>query len=115
MKKDEEYYTRIKNEYYNDNIAEIVKQIMEENKIVEYKAHLYRKIEPIFYKPLPDNFFDMRGHFYAPQKYFAGSYYSTYWFNMMVVWFYTLLLYVSLYFGLPGKIISLPELFKQKK
>lgn len=108
MNKDDSYYQQMKNKYYNDNIADIVKQVMEEDKIIEYKGRLYRKIDPVFYRPLPDHALDFRSHFFAPEKYIAGDYVSTYWFNLGVIWFFTLLLYGSLYFGIPGRIIGFP-------
>ncbi len=79
--KDNEHFTRIKNQYHNDNIADIVKQVLEDNKIVEYKVHLYSEVDPV-----PRHALDFRSHFYAPRKHIAGLYIHTYWFNMMMVW-----------------------------
>ena len=113
MKKDSEHFTRIKNQYHNDNIADIVKQVLEDNKIVEYKGHLYRKVNPVFFDPVPRHALDFRSHFYAPRKHIAGLYIDTYWFNMMMVWLFTVLMYVSLYYGWLKKLMNLPEIIKK--
>lgn len=114
MKKDSEHFTRVKNQYHNDNIADIVKKVLEDNKIVEYKGHLYRKVDPVFFNPIPRNALDFRGHFYAPQKHIAGMYIDTYWFNMMVVWLFTVIMYVSLYYGWLKKLMNLSEFLKKR-
>ena len=39
-------------------------------------------------------------HFYAPKKkLFDGKYYPTYWVNLGVIWIYTLIMYLTLYFS----------------
>ena len=73
--------------------------VAEKDRIIEYNGELIQQINPIFNEPKnPLHFFDYRAQFFAPTKYFAGTYLSTYTFNLIVIWFMTILLYVTLYF-----------------
>ncbi len=49
---------------------------------------------------------DYRAHFFAPQKNLFGATVSTFLFNNVVIWFMTVLLYVTLYFELLRKLIN---------
>ncbi|MEQ8576128.1 MAG: ABC transporter, partial [Fulvivirga sp.] len=88
-----------KNEYYNESLADLVMNVSEKDRIIEYNGELIQQINPIYNDPKnPANFLDYRTHFFAPQKYFLGTYFSTYAFNLIVVWVMTLILYIFLYF-----------------
>ena len=91
--------------YHNESVADQVKKIYEKNQIVEYKGELYQQIEPIYMDPVPEAGIGIRAHFFAPRKYFLGRYYDTYGFNIAFIWFMTLLLYLALYYDLPGKLV----------
>ena len=75
--------------------------------VVEYDNKLIRQQDPIFRYPEVEHFFDFRSHFYAPQKHFVGIYMDTFTFNMLMVWFMTLFLYVTLYFDSLKKLMDL--------
>ncbi|MTI38731.1 ATP-binding cassette domain-containing protein [Fulvivirga lutimaris] len=88
-----------KNEYYNESLADLVMNVAEKDRIIEYDGELIQQINPIYNDPTnPSHFLDYRTHFFAPQKYFMGTYFSTYTFNLIVVWIMTLILYIFLYF-----------------
>lgn len=96
-----------KNAYYNDAIAEQVKNTMESRRIIEQDDRLVQKINPIFKDPDPDSFIDIDAQFYTPLKYFMGVNIDTLLFNCGVVWFMTLTLAVALYFDLLRKLIEM--------
>jgi len=50
-----------------------------------------------------------RAHFYAPVKLLGGLEIDTFWFNIMVLWAMSLILFVTLYFGLLRRAISFFE------
>ncbi|MDF1573600.1 MAG: ABC transporter permease [Bacteroidales bacterium] len=106
-------YFRWLNLYHNESVADQVKKIYEKNQIIEYEGELYQQIDPVYLDPLPEGPLGIRSHFFAPRKYFLGSYYDTYNFNISFIWFMTLLLYLALYYDLLGKLIRSP-LFKGK-
>ncbi|TAL69268.1 MAG: ATP-binding cassette domain-containing protein [Bacteroidetes bacterium] len=47
-----------------------------------------------------------RAHFYAPVKKLGNLEIDTYWFNIIVIWMVTLVLYIALYFNLLQKTIK---------
>jgi len=82
---------------------------------VEYENEFFQQIDPIYLDPHPEGFLNFRSHFYAPRKYFAGRYWNTYNFNLVFIWFLTLILYITLYYKVLKRIMDLPELIKKKK
>ena len=63
---------------------------------------------PIYATPdVPNNLLDFRTFFYAPEKYFAGSFIDTYWFNVIIIWFMALIALVALYLDLLKKFLNL--------
>lgn len=96
--KGEDFFNDAKDKYTNDAIKDIVKNVYEKNKIWEYENKLYQQIDPVYLAPDDSGLIGIRSHFLAPEKYFFGKKYETYWFNVSVVWLFTLLFYISLYF-----------------
>ena len=87
-----------KDKYFNESLADLVTNATETDRIIEFGGRLMRQINPVFHTPeRPANALDYRTHFFAPVKYFAGSYIDTYWFNVAVIWLMSLLLYLTLY------------------
>ena len=106
-------YRRLKDNYYNESVADYVKKVMEKNKIIEYEDKLIQHVDPVFNDPEPKNLLDFRTHFYAPRKYFLGKFFSTYWFNLSAIFVMTLILYVTLYYGALYKLLNLPHEVKK--
>ncbi|MEA3451595.1 MAG: hypothetical protein U9Q83_06785, partial [Bacteroidota bacterium] len=85
-----------------------------------FENKLVRQAEPIFQNPDNSKFIGIRAHFYAPTKYFFGKNIDTFWFNMMIIWMMSILLYPPLYYEHFKKIlkalgdIKIPKLFKKK-
>lgn len=95
-----------KNDYYNESLADLVKNVAEKDRIIEYKGELIQQVNPIFLDPAFDDPFNYRTHFFAPKKNLFGMPVSTYWFNLMVIWLMTIILYVTLYFELLRKLVN---------
>jgi hypothetical protein len=103
IKANREKFERIRDEYFNESINDIVRKVFDKNKILREDDHLIQMVDPIYQMPEPKHFFDFRTHFFAPSKYFAGHYFETLWFNILMVWVLTILLYIILYFDLLKK------------
>lgn len=88
-------FLELKRRYYNEKLAEFVENNTELIRIIEYKGRLIQKSDPIYLDPVHPF---IKAHFYAPRKMFFGHYYSTFWVNIAVIWAYSFLLYVMLYF-----------------
>jgi ABC-type multidrug transport system permease subunit len=108
MKDRRELYYQMLNKYQNESVSDQVKKIYEKNKIIESDGRLYQQTDPIFLLPEIT-----RSHFYAPNKILFGKYFDTYWFNILFIWFQSIILYLILYFDLLHRIIDAP-LFKRK-
>lgn len=87
-----------KNHYYNESLADLVKNVNTKDRIILYKDRLVQQIDPIFQDPLPQHFLDYRAGFFFPTKHFLGITFSTYIFNCLAIWVMTLILYIALYF-----------------
>jgi ABC transport system ATP-binding/permease protein len=95
-----------KNRYYNESLADLVKNINTKERLLEYNGKLIQQINPIFQETLPKSIFDYRTAFFLPQKNLLGTMIDTYWFNLLVIWMIALLLYVSLYFEWLKKLVE---------
>jgi ABC transport system ATP-binding/permease protein len=84
--------------YHNESIADLVMKTFEKNKILQYKDELVQQTDPIYRDPIPNHFLDYRSHFFAPRKYFMGTYFDTFWFNICFIWFMSVVLYLTLYY-----------------
>ena len=106
----------LKNKYYNESLSDLVRNINTEERIIEYKGRLVQEIDPIFnISKQPRHLLDYRTHFFAPQKYILGLRMNTFIFNLLVIWFMTFLLYLSLYFELLRKSFEALGKIKLKK
>ncbi len=88
-------FIELKRRYYNEKLAEFVENNTELIRIIEYKGRLIQKSDPIYLDPAHPF---IKAHFYAPRKMLFGHYYDTFWVNIAVIWAYSILLYVMLYF-----------------
>lgn len=95
-----------KNRYYNESLADLVTNVNTSDRILEYEGKLIQQINPIFNKPKGTGVLSYRTHFFAPEKKFLGATFSTFWFNMLVVWFMSAIFYITLYFEWLKKLVD---------
>jgi len=106
-----EAFIQLKRDYFNDNLKEFVRNETEINKIVEYKHRLYQKADPIFLDPKPGFF---TAQFYAPRKNIYGLYIDTYWYNILIIFFMSVILFITVYYNLLRKLLESGEYFQDK-
>jgi ABC-type multidrug transport system ATPase subunit len=106
---------KLENEYYNFKLFELVTKPYEREKILVYRNSLVQNIDPVFLDPDKKGILGFRTHFYAPSKYIFGVKTDTFVFNISLVFLSTILLYLLLYFELPGKVVRFFENFKFRK
>lgn len=94
---------KLRDDYYNLSLEEMVCASNEKTKIIEYKGELVQKMEPIYLEP--ENRF-IKAHFYSPSKNLFGRSFSTYAVNVAVLWVISLLFYLSLYFRILRKTVD---------
>jgi len=106
---------QMKDMHYNESLADLVRNLTEKNRVIEFKGRLLQLIDPVFNEPKnPKNLLDYRTHFFAPKKHFLGVYFDTYWFNISVIWIMTFLMYIALYFEWLRKLIGSAETISKK-
>lgn len=114
-----EDYNEVKETYFNKELEGLVTRAdlaLSGGSLVEDGGWLIQRIDPIYHDPRrPSSFIDYRTHFLAPTKHFAGYLFSTYYYNVTVIWLLTLLLYITLYFDFFKALGSLPKKIKFKK
>jgi len=108
----------LKDHSENQNLIQLVKN---ENdlgeKCLEKDGRLIQRTDPIFQDPISSKI--GRAHFFAPRKNLFGTYYSTFGFNMCVIWLMSLILIITLYFDVFKHVLDgierLFSIFKKKK
>jgi hypothetical protein len=80
-----------------------------------YKNRIVQNYNPIFLDPDDAGFLGFRTHFFAPSKMVLGRKIDTYVFNISLVLLSTIVLYITLYFELLGKIVRFFERLKLQK
>ncbi len=93
---------RMRQDYQNDRLDEIVTNRNDFTKILEIDNRLVQKDDPIYMMP-GSNF--GRAQFYAPFKKFNGRLYATKWFNLSVIWGFSFIMYITLLLDILRKII----------
>jgi hypothetical protein len=99
-----EKLVHLKTDYYNNGLASFV--LNDEptlKKSAETPKRIIRKFQPGYMPPTANN---GRAHFCAPYKMVGNLKIDTFWFNLIVVWLVSLLLYIALYFNILRKILS---------
>ena len=88
-----------KNLYYNESLADLVRNLGTEDRIIEGDGEFLQLIDPIYHIPdNPAHALDYRSHFFSPKKHLFGMYFDTFLFNILVIWLMTAILYGTLYF-----------------
>ena len=99
-----EEFINLKNNYYNRSLEELVlgrTTIIE--KTLETNKKIIQKFEPAYIKPISKY---GRAQFYAPYKQIGNIKIDTFWFNLLILWLETLILYITLYYNLLQKIVK---------
>jgi len=99
--------TEEKNRYFNESLSDLVRNTSTKKRILEYKGKIVQAIDPIFQAPHPAHALDYRTAFFVPEKNLLGLTISTLWFNALIIWAMTVILYITLYFEALRKIIEL--------
>jgi hypothetical protein len=108
-------YIQLRDSYQNERLTDIVKNIYTDTKLEVIDDKLVQIIDPIFNNPELSTGLNYRAHFYAPNKSIFNRFFDTYVFNMAVIWFFTIILYITLYFESLKKLLSLNFKIKRSK
>lgn len=98
---DKEEFIRMKNEYTNDALTDLVTDKNEFNRILEVDGNLYMNTNPVYIDAKA-----FRAHFFAPNKLIFGQRVHTFWANLIVIWSMSLVLAIALKFDLLRRLIE---------
>jgi len=101
---EKEKFLELAANYDNENLNNLVKNSGELNRCIEKDGRLIQQIDPVYQDPVESKL--GRAHFFAPRKNFMGTYFSTYWFNICVIWMMSIVLIITLYFEVFKKILD---------
>jgi len=106
-----EFLPKLKGQNDNRTLETLVKK-RDGDRILEIDGRLVQIIDPIYNDNIvKKNPFDYRSNFYTPVKNIFGININTFWFNLGVIWFMIIFLFITLYFNLLKKVISIRLVF----
>jgi len=88
-----DYVLQLQREYYNKNLADIVMNKMQLKKTIEINGKIIQKKDPVYMKPESKY---GRAQFYASEKNIFGYPINTFWFNIIVIWLGSFIMYIAL-------------------
>jgi len=100
----EDEFREIKKNTFNESLSDFVTNRNDMTKLIEQGGHLIQKSDPIYNIPRGKSL--IGAHFYAPNKYLFGMKLSTLAANMIMLWFMTLILIITLYYDFFRKLIE---------
>ncbi len=101
---EKEKFLELAENFDNENLNNLVKNSGELNRCIEKDGKLIQQIDPVYQDPVESKL--GRAHFFAPRKNFMGTYFSTYWFNICVIWVMSIVLIITLYFEVFKKVLD---------
>lgn len=97
-------YKTLKENHYNDALSDFATNRNDLDKIIKFNGKLVQKADPIYKIPRGESFLD--AHFYSPGKNLFGQYIPTFWANIIMLWFMTLIFGITLYVDFFRKVIE---------
>ena len=94
---------KLQNEYSNKQLEMYVLDRLRVDKSIETSKKIIQKSEPVYMKPTSRY---GRAQFYAPYKQIGEIKIDTYWFNVIVLWLITFILYIALYYKYLQKLVD---------
>ncbi|MBR9999329.1 MAG: ATP-binding cassette domain-containing protein [Cyclobacteriaceae bacterium] len=89
----------IKNEHYNEKLADIVRNTGAKDRVIDYRGRIVQLIDPVFQDEIQARSpFDYRTPLFAPEKQLFGIVLPTITFNLLAIWLLSAILYFTLYF-----------------
>lgn len=94
-------YIHLKNENYNEAIANMVLKLDDSEKLFIKDQLIIKRYEPVFSTPIKPY---GRAQFYSPLKKIGNNYYNTLYFNTFIIWLISAIIYLGLVLDILNKI-----------
>jgi len=95
---------KVKDDFENESLNILLKNTAEQKQLEESNNQLVQRFQPVFMQGDKDSF--IRAPFFASQKNVFGVMWETYFANVLVIWFMTIVLAITLYFDALKKLID---------
>ncbi|KAA3650957.1 MAG: ATP-binding cassette domain-containing protein [Bacteroidetes bacterium] len=107
---DKALFIKMKNEYTNESLENLLTNKNDLDKIIEWDNELIQRADPIYKDPI-----GFRAHFLAPSKKLFGTNITTFSANLLVLWFFSIVLAITLYYDVLRKLLDfIGNLFNKK-
>ncbi|MFL5765046.1 MAG: ATP-binding cassette domain-containing protein [Bacteroidia bacterium] len=112
----QEKVTRIRDDYSNDYLKDILCRTFAKKKVLRDNGVLVQVIDPIFRSVDGSAFISVHEPLFIPEKKLFGKTIGVLAFNVLVIWVFSLVGFVALYFGWLKKMLSFNpgKLFRRK-
>lgn len=90
----------------NERMTEFVENTLSTDKIQVLDDRLSRLVYPIYTIPDDKSWINLQSKFYTPEKAIFGQVINTYWVNVVVIWLFSIMAAIILYFDLLKKIVD---------
>ncbi len=105
-------FINLKNNYYNRQLENYVLDRYRIDQFIETNDRIIQKYEPGYMKPLSNY---GRAHLYAPYKLIGNTKIDTFWFDLMILWIVSAILYLILYLNILQKLAPYFERLKLRE
>lgn len=110
-----EKVNKIKERYTNENVADITCRSFAKKKIIRKNDHLIQIVDPVFQTADEKKVISLNEPLFLPAKKMFGAEFSTFTFNIIMINAFSILGFISLYFGWLYKLLNLSVLPKRRK
>jgi len=100
-------FTTFRNQYFNESIHDIVKKSNIGKTQFVKELEIKKVMDPIYTFYPNEGYLQLKYPLFTPYKYLFKKRVDTFWFNLTVIWFYILILYLLLYYDMLQKFIAL--------
>jgi ABC transport system ATP-binding/permease protein len=108
----ERKYNQFKDQFSNEALNDQVTNRREAEKFVVEDGRIKRKDTPIFNVDKSLGLFE--APFYAPYKFIAGNKMSTFWANILILWFFVIAMWIALYTDLLRRSIEMANYLRER-
>ncbi len=106
-----EAFIEAKNKYTNESLEDLLTNKNDLEKVIEWNNQLIQRADPVYKDPT-----GFRTHFFSPTKKLFGVHLTTFSANVLVLWLFSIMLAITLYFdALRNFLNGLGKFFKRKK
>ena len=99
-------FLAFRQKYYNKQLADLLTNDKEINNYSVHDGEMVPVKDAIFRDPSGESW---RSHFYSPVKIFFNNKVNSYWFDLAVIWLFSALLFVLLYYDVVRRLLTYAE------